>query len=297
MRHPEYQYLDLLETILTRGDKRIDRTGVGTLSIFGATMRFDLSDSKVPLLTTKRVAWSHAIREMLWFLSGSTNIRPLVEQGVHIWTDWPLAAYRKATGDTISRDAFEKTILTDPAFAARWGGLGPVYGKQWRDWVAVDGTHHDQIGTLIETLKQNPASRRMLFHGWNVGEIDQMALPPCHLLYQYHVSNGRLNCLCFQRSADVFLGLPFNLIGGAALQAMLAQQAGLALGEFVWMGGDVHLYLNHHEAAREQLGREPFGTPRLHLKSGVASIDEYQISDFMVGDYDPQPAIRAPVAV
>lgn len=298
MRYPEHQYLDLLRTVLLQGDRRVDRTGVGTLSIFGASMRFDLSDNRIPLLTTKRIPWAHAIREMLWFLSGSTNIRGLVENGVHIWTDWPLAAYRKATGEVIERDAFEKRIIEDPAFAERWGSVGRAYGAQWRDWIAADGTHHDQIATLIETLRKNPTSRRMLFHAWNVGELDQMALPPCHLLYQYHVtSDGRLNCMMTQRSVDLLLGCPWNVFETAVLQYMLAQQAGLTPGELIWSGGDVHLYLNHLDSAREQLGRTPRGAPRLHLRKGVASIDDYRIEDFIVSDYDPHPAIRAPVAV
>lgn len=209
-RHPEYQYLDLLSDVLERGDERLDRTGVGTRSIFGAMARFDLSDGTVPILTTKRVFWKTAVKEMLWFLTGQTNIQPLIRANVRIWTDWPLAAYRRETGEAISQSDFEKRIAEDDAFAARWGELGPVYGKQWRRWLGADGREHDQISELINTLRNNPSSRRMLFHGWNVAELSQMALPPCHMVYQYHVtSDGRLNSLCFQRSADLLLGVGF----------------------------------------------------------------------------------------
>lgn len=298
MRHPEQQYLDLMADILARGDARVDRTGVGTKSLFGAMMRFDLSDGAIPILTTKRVYWKMAVKEMLWFLTGGTNIQPLLKDKVTIWTDWPLAAYRRATGEDITQAAFEARIVADDAFAARWGELGPVYGKQWRRWLGPDGREHDQIATLIKGLRETPASRRLLFHAWNVPELGGMALPPCHMVYQYHVtSDGRLNGLMYQRSCDVLLGLPFNLAGAVALQAMLAQQADLALGEFVWMGGDVHLYLNHLEAAREQLTRQPRPLPTLQLARRADSIDDYRIEDFVVENYDPHPAIKADVAV
>jgi thymidylate synthase len=298
MRHPEHQYLDLLDRILTCGDRRVDRTGVGTLSVFGAMMRFDLSDGTAPILTTKRVYWKTAVKEMLWFLTGGTNIQGLLRDNVRIWTDWPLAAYRKATGEEVSQEEFERRIVEDDAFAARWGDLGPVYGKQWRRWLGPDGREHDQIARLVETLRTDPASRRMLFHGWNVAELGAMALPPCHLLYQYHVTGGgRLNAMLYQRSVDAYLGLPFNLVGAVALQAMLAQQAGLELGEFVWVGGDAHLYLNHLPQAREQLAREPRPAPRLALQRCAASIDDYRIEDFAVDGYDPHPPIHAEVAV
>lgn len=207
MRHPEYQYLDLLSHILENGDRRIDRTGVGTLSTFGAMVRFDLSKGEVPVLTTKRVFWKVAVKEMLWFLTGGTNIQPLLKENVRIWTDWPLAKYRQATGEDISQEAFEERIVNDDVFAAKWGELGPVYGKQWRRWLGADGREYDQIAELVNTLKTNPASRRMLFHAWNVPELGQMALPPCHMVYQFHcTSDGKLNALMFQRSCDLFLG-------------------------------------------------------------------------------------------
>ncbi len=295
-RHPEYQYLDLLDQVLAKGDRRIDRTGVGTLSIFGAMARFDLSES-VPILTTKRIFWKTAIKEMLWFLTGETNIQALLKENVRIWTDWPLARYRKETDDQISQLEFEKRVTDDDAFAARWGDLGPVYGKQWRRWQGPDGREYDQIGGVIEALRSNPSSRRILFHAWNVAELDQMALPPCHMVYQFHVSDGRLSCLLFQRSVDLLLGCAFNWAATVALQKMIAQQAGLELGEFVWMGGDVHLYLNHLDQAREQLRREPRPFPQLILKREAASIDDYKIEDFEIEGYDPHPHIAADVAV
>ncbi len=295
-RHPEIQYLELLKRVLDEGDKRIDRTGIGTLSVFGAMARFDVG-ACAPILTTKRVYWKTAIKEMLWFLTGETNIQALLKQNVRIWTDWPLARYRKETGDDLAQDAFEKRIVEDNSFAARWGDLGPVYGKQWRRWLGPDGREHDQIAGVIDALRHNPTSRRILFHGWNVAEVDQMALPPCHMVYQFHVAKGRLSCLLFQRSVDVLLGNPFNWVGAVALQAMIAQQCDLELGEFIWFGGDVHLYLNHLEQARLQLTREPRPFPRLVLNRRAASIDDYRIEDFSVEGYDPHPPIAADVAV
>jgi thymidylate synthase len=298
MRHPEYQYLDLLEQVLERGDQRDDRTGVGTRSLFGTMVRFDLSDGTAPILTTKRVYWKTAIKEMLWFLTGNTNIQALLREKVTIWTDWPLATYRKETGDQISQADFEKRIVEDDDFAAKWGELGPVYGKQWRRWLGPDGQEHDQIDALVGMLRNNPSSRRILFHGWNVAELGEMALPPCHMVYQYHVtSDGKLNCLLFQRSVDLLLGAAFNWCGASALQLMLAQQAGLAPGELVWVGGDTHLYLNHVDQAREQLTRTPRPFPTIKLDRTAESIDDYRIEDFIVEGYDPHPPIKAEVAV
>lgn len=298
MRHPEYQYLDLLERVLERGDQRLDRTGVGAKSLFGELLRFDLSAGQVPILTTKRVYWKTAVKEMLWFLTGRTNIRELLEQNVRIWTDWPLARYRERTGTDISQEDFEARILSDQAFARDWGELGPVYGKQWRRWVDADGKEHDQIATLLDTLEHNPASRRMLFHSWNVGDLDKMALPPCHMVYQYHVnSRGQLNCLMFQRSCDLFLGAAFNWSAGSALLLMLAQQAGLRPGELVWVGGDVHIYLNHVDQVREQMSRQPRPFPTMRLIRHPATIDDYRIDDFEVSGYDPHSPIHGDVAV
>ncbi|MDP5279406.1 thymidylate synthase [Sphingomonas sp. DG1-23] len=298
MRHPEYQYLDLLARVLDAGDERIDRTGVGTRSIFGAMVRFDLSDGTVPILTTKRVYWKTAVKEMLWFLTGGTNIQSLLRENVRIWTDWPLDAYRRETGEDIGQAEFERRVVADDEFARRWGELGPVYGKQWRRWLGPDGHEHDQIADLVRALRENPTSRRLLFHGWNVAELGAMALPPCHMVYQYHVtSDGRLNCLLFQRSVDLLLGAAFNFVGATALQLMLAQQAGLTPGELIWVGGDVHLYLNHLDQAREQLTRSPRPFPTMTLKRRGADIDDYRISDFEVTNYTPHPPISADVAV
>ncbi|MBY9063884.1 thymidylate synthase [Sphingomonas yunnanensis] len=298
MPHPEQPYLDLMAQVLERGDERLDRTGVGTRSLFGAMLRFDLADGTAPILTTKRVYWKTAVKEMLWFLSGGTNIQPLLRDNVRIWTDWPLDVYRRATGETIAQEEFERRILADDEFAARWGGLGPVYGKQWRRWLGADGREYDQIAELVRTLRENPTSRRMLFHAWNVPELGAMSLPPCHMVYQYHVSGGgRLNCLLYQRSVDLLLGAPFNFVGAAALQLMLAQQADLMPGELVWVGGDVHLYLNHLEQAQEQLRRTPRVVPQMRLTRRPDSIDGYAIGDFAVEGYDPHGVIRADVAV
>jgi thymidylate synthase len=295
-RHPEYQYLDLLNQVLEHGDRRVDRTGVGTLSIFGAMTRFDLG-AGAPILTTKRVYWKTSVKEMLWFLTGGTNIQPLLKENVRIWTDWPLARYRKETGEDVSQAVFETRIVEDDVFARRWGDLGPVYGKQWRRWQGPDGREYDQIAGVIDALRHNPTSRRILFHGWNVAEIDRMALPPCHMVYQFHVSNGRLSCMLLQRSVDLFLGCAFNWAATVALQSMIAQQCDLELGDFVWVGGDVHLYLNHLDQARLQLTREPRPFPKLRLNRRAESIDDYRIDDFSVEDYDPHPHIAGDVAV
>ena len=308
MAHYEDQYLDLMRRIWDEGDERIDRTGVGTRSIFGATMRFSLADDAVPLLTTKRVYWKAAARELLWFLSGETNIRPLVAQKVGIWTDWPLDKYRKATGEDISQADFEARIVDDAAFAERWGDLGPVYGKQWTDWPvyedAGEGLYRrrvrgiDQVSEVVESLRANPGSRRHIIEGWNVAELPGMALPPCHKTYQFHVSSGnRLTGLLQQRSCDFALGFPFNIFALALFTRMIAQQAGLEAHEIVWQGGDVHLYLNHEDLVREQLSRTPGGTPKLKIHRKPDNIHGYRFEDFEVLDYAPQSAISAPVAV
>jgi len=308
--HYEQQYLDLMRHVWRHGDERVDRTGVGTRSILGATMRFSLAGDAVPLLTTKRVYWKTAAREMLWFLTGETNIRPLVAQGVHIWTDWPLDRYRRATGEDIAMADFEAMILADEDFAREWGDLGPVYGKQWVDWPRYEPAPeagadlyrratrgHNQIEALVEGIRRNPASRRLLFTGWNVDEVDRMALPPCHMTYQFQVADGRLNGLLFQRSCDLALGVPFNIFGLALLTRMLALQCDLAPGEIVWQGGDVHLYLNHAALVEEQIGRTPSGTPRLEIVRRPETIFRHRIEDFVVHDYHPQAHIAAPVAV
>ncbi|MEM8725526.1 MAG: thymidylate synthase [Pseudomonadota bacterium] len=304
--HPEWQYLDLMRQIWECGSERTDRTGVGTRSIAGAMLRYGLADGAMPLLTTKRVYWKTATREMLWFLTGETNIRPLVLQGVKIWNEWPHARYVRETGEDIPLEDFVQRIADDETFAAKWGDLGPVYGKQWVDWPTYryrsDGLYEkgegiNQVAEVVESLRINPGSRRHIIEGWNVAELDRMALPPCHKTYQFHVAGNRLNCLLYQRSCDVALGLPFNLWSAALLTRMMAQQTGLEPGELVWMGGDVHLYLNHAHLIEEQLTREPQGNPTLEITRKPETIFDYQIEDFVVHDYAPLPPIKAPVAV
>ena len=304
--HPEWQYLDLMRRIWEEGSERLDRTGVGTRSIFGTMLRFDLADGAMPLITTKRVYWKTATREMLWFLTGETNIRPLVLQGVKIWNEWPHARYVEETGEEIALEDFVQRIADDEDFAARWGDLGPVYGKQWVDWPTYryrkDGLYEkgagiNQVAQVVESLRTNPGSRRHIIEGWNVAELERMALPPCHKTYQFHVAGNRLNCALYQRSCDVALGLPFNLWSGALLTRMMAQQVDLEPGEFVWMGGDTHLYLNHEHLIVEQLGREPQGCPGLELVRRPETIFDYAIEDFEVTGYTPHPPIKAPVAV
>ncbi|GAA4037000.1 thymidylate synthase [Parerythrobacter jejuensis] len=304
--HPEQQYLDLMRHIWDHGSERVDRTGIGTRSVFGATLRFDLADGAMPLLTTKRVYWKTATREMLWFLTGETNIRPLVLQGVKIWNEWPHARYVEETGDELALDDFVQRIADDEAFAKQWGDLGPVYGKQWVDWPTYryrkdglfeQGEGINQVAQVVDSLRNNPGSRRHIIEGWNVAEVDRMALPPCHKTYQFHVADGRLNCALYQRSCDVALGLPFNLWSAALLQRMLAQQTDLEPGELVWMGGDTHLYLNHEHLITQQLSREPQGSPTLEILRRPDSIFGYRIEDFVVHNYTPQAPIKAPVAV
>ncbi|MCT7654973.1 thymidylate synthase [Oceanimonas sp. NS1] len=261
-------YLELMQHILDHGEHKEDRTGTGTLSVFGYQMRFNLADG-FPLVTTKKCHLRSIIHELLWFLNGDTNIAYLKDNGVSIWDEW-------ASDD---------------------GDLGPVYGKQWRSWEAADGRVIDQISQALETIKTNPDSRRIIVSAWNVGEIDQMALAPCHALFQFYVANGRLSCQLYQRSCDVFLGLPFNIASYALLTMMMAQQAGLTPGDFVWTGGDVHLYSNHLEQARLQLGREPKALPTMRLARRPNSLFEYVYEDFILEDYHPHPHIKAPVAI
>jgi len=297
----EIQYLDLVRRVWTGGVERGDRTGTGTRALFGETMRFNLSDGTVPLLTTKRIYWKTAVRELIWFLSGSSSIRPLVEQGVHIWTDWPLERFNLATGEGLDRDAFEARILADDGFAAQWGDLGPVYGVQWRHWprlgAAPDDPGIDQIAALVAGLKANPASRRHIFTGWNVADLPRMALPPCHMTYQYFVADGRLSGILYQRSCDLGLGFAFNIFEAALLVRMLAQICDLEPGELVWMGADCHVYLNHEHLVTEQLAREPRPFPKLELLRRPDDIFGYRFEDFAVTGYDPHPHIAAPVAV
>ena len=261
-------YLDLISRILKDGVAQEDRTGTGTLSVFGHQMRFDLSQG-FPLVTTKKLHLRSIIIELLWFLRGDTNIAWLKENKVSIWDEW----------------------------ADENGDLGPVYGKQWRDWVGPDGRHFDQIAALIQMINTNPGSRRQVVSAWNPADIGEMALPPCHLLFQTYVANGRLSLQLYQRSCDVFLGVPFNIASYALLTHILAQQCGLEAGEFVWTGGDCHLYSNHLDQARLQLTRDPRPLPRLAIHRRPDAIDDYRYEDFEILDYDPHPHISAPVAV
>jgi thymidylate synthase len=304
--HWEWQYLDLMRRIWEHGDERVDRTGVGTRSLFGAQLRFDLSGGEMPLLTTKRVFWKSATRELLWFLTGKTNIRALCAQGVEIWTDWPLDRYRRETGDNMSRADFSRRIVADADFAEQWGDLGPVYGKQWVDWPTYEpageglfrrGQGINQVQQVVDSLRANPGSRRHIIEGWNVAELDAMALPPCHKTYQFHVADGKLSGLLYQRSCDLGLGFAFNIWSLALLTQMLAQQTGYEPGEAVWMGADVHLYLNHAALVEEQLSRSPSGGARLEIARKPETIFDYRIEDFVVTGYEPQAHIPAPVAV
>ena len=261
-------YLDLMRHALEHGTPKDDRTGTGTLSVFGYQMRFDLGEG-FPLLTTKKLHLRSIIYELLWFLRGDTNVRYLQENGVRIWNEW----------------------------ADENGELGPVYGAQWRSWRAADGRVIDQITQLVEQIKTNPDSRRLIVSAWNVGELDKMALMPCHLLFQFYVANGRLSCQMYQRSGDIFLGVPFNIASYALLTMMIAQVCGLEPGEFIHTLGDAHLYANHMEQARLQLSREPRKLPHMRLNPAVKSIFDFQYSDFELTGYDPHPHIKAEVAV
>ena len=262
------QYLDLMQDILQQGSTKTDRTGTGTLSVFGRQLRFDLSKG-FPLVTTKRLHLRSIIYEMLWFLRGDTNIKFLNDHGVTIWDEW----------------------------ADSLGELGPVYGSQWRSWPAPSGRHIDQISDVLLKIKSNPDSRRHIVTAWNPADVDKMALPPCHAMFQFYVANGKLSCQLYQRSADYFLGVPFNIASYALLTQMVAQQCDLQPGEFIWTGGDVHLYLNHLEQAKLQLSRMPFDIPKLVIKRKPDSLFEYQFEDFEVADYQYHPAIKASIAV
>jgi thymidylate synthase len=296
--HPEQQYLDLLRDCLENGDPRTDRTGVGTLSVFGRQLRYDLFKG-FPLYTTKRVFWKTAFKEMLWMLSGGNQLRELLEQNVRIWTDWPLDKYRKATGDEISQEDFEQRILEDEAFSAKWGYLGELYGRQWRAWKTPDGREIDQVSAVVDALKNNPTSRRMLWEGWNVAELETMSLPPCHKSYIW-ATNQRDNKLNLQiqiRSSDLGLGLAFNTCAGAMLVHIMAQQCGYEPGDLVISIADVHVYKSHLPMVKEILKREPRDWPELIIKRKPESLFDYTIDDFEVIGYDPHPHIPAPVAV
>ena len=262
------QYLDMMRLVRETGTRKEDRTGTGTLSVFGHQMRFDLGQG-FPLVTTKRLHVKSIIHELLWFLSGDSNIRYLKDNGVSIWDEW----------------------------ADENGELGPVYGVQWRSWPAPDGRKIDQVAQIMQQLRETPDSRRIILSAWNVAEIENMALPPCHCLFQFHVADGKLSCQLYQRSCDIFLGVPFNIASYALLTHMLAQQAELDVGDFIWTGGDCHLYLNHLEQADEQLTREPLPLPKLAIKRRPPSIFDYRYEDFEILGYEAHPHIKAAVAV
>lgn len=262
------QYLDLMRHVQEHGTTKTDRTGTGTISVFGHQMRFDLS-AGFPMLTTKKLHIKSIIHELIWFLAGSTNTAYLKENGVSIWDEW----------------------------ADENGELGPIYGYQWRNWPTPDGRHIDQISQVLQQIKNTPDSRRMIVSSWNVADIEKMKLPPCHAFFQFYVADGKLSCQLYQRSADIFLGVPFNIASYAILTHMMAQQAGLEVGDFVWSGGDCHLYANHLEQVALQLTREPMPLPRLHIKRKPDSLFDYRYDDFEILDYQHHPHIKAPVAV
>ena len=306
------QYLDLLKDVLAHGDRKEDRTGTGTISVFGRQMRFNLADG-FPLVTTKKVNLKAIIHELLWFLTGDTNIQPLVKNDVKIWNEWAYQVYLEKNNlvETYPRYSeiwqdkmkeFVESVKTDDLFAKEYGELGPIYGKQWRKWVGSHG-EIDQIAEAVNLIKNDPTSRRIIVSGWNVGEILELikdhhhAPPPCHSLFQFMVINGKLSCQLYQRSADLFLGVPFNIASYALLTMMMAQVTGLQPGEFVHTFGDAHIYSNHMDQVKEQLSREPRALPTMKINSAVRDIFSFKYEDFTLEGYDPHPLIKAPIAV
>ncbi len=309
--HVDLIYLDLIERIKREGVKKTDRTGTGTISLLGHQMRFDLSKG-FPLLTTKKVPIKSIIHELIWFLHGDTNLKYLADNNVHIWDEWPYKAYLIKNNITLPQTGsdewkagikeFVEKIKTDENFAKEYGNLGPIYGYQWRNWPAPNGEHIDQLKNVIEQIKKSPDSRRLIVSAWNVADIDEMAkagLPPCHCLFQFYVADGKLSCQLYQRSCDTFLGVPFNIASYALLTMIVAQVTNLKLGEFVWTGGDTHLYLNHLEQADLQLSRKndirPM--PTMKINPDKKNIEDFTIEDFELVDYNPHDAIKAPIAV
>ncbi|ARF16027.1 thymidylate synthase [Sporosarcina ureae] len=311
------QYLDLCQHILETGTKKGDRTGTGTYSVFGYQMRFDLAQG-FPLLTTKKTAFRLIVSELLWFIKGDTNIRTLIQERNGIWDEWAFERYVNSAaytgpdmtdfGRRVLKDeefatvykaelaSFKEKILADEEFAKQHGDLGPVYGKQWRAWDSANGVI-DQLAQVIDSIKHNPDSRRHIVTAWNPAEVDDMALPPCHLLFQFYVADGKLSCQLYQRSADVFLGVPFNIASYALLIHLIAHECGLEVGEFVHTLGDAHLYQNHIDQVHEQLSREPKELPTLHVNYDGRSIFELTTEDISIEGYDPHPRIKAPIAV
>lgn len=311
-------YQELLQDILTNGTKKEDRTGTGTISVFGRQMRFDLA-AGFPLVTTKRVPFRLIASEMLWFIKGDTNIRYLLQHNNHIWNEWAFKKWvesadysgpdmrnfglRSQQDETFKlqydeqMDEFVKKVLEDDEFAKQYGELGDVYGKQWRDWTTTQGGTIDQLKEVIHMIKTNPDSRRLIVSAWNPEDVPSMALPPCHTLFQFYVAEGKLSCQLYQRSADTFLGVPFNIAGYALLTHLIAHECGLGVGEFVHTIGDAHIYTNHMDQIQTLLSREPRELPTLKLNKVVASIFDFDVSDIEMLDYNPHPTIKAPVAV
>lgn len=290
------QYHELMDRVLREGIDKSDRTGTGTRSVFGHQMRFDLAEG-FPMVTTKKLHLKSILHELIWFISGDTNIRYLCQNGVRIWDDWPFATYAKSTDyDGIDMKEFAARIAADADFAAKWGDLGPVYGYQWRFWPGPNGPV-DQLRDVLEGIRRNPDGRRHIVSAWNPGYIDQMALPPCHAFFQFYVADGKLSCQLYQRSADIFLGVPFNIASYALLIHMMAQDLGLGVGDFVHTLGDAHIYSNHMDQVQLQLSREPRALPTLKLNPSVKSLFDFRYEDVELVGYDPHPHIPAPVAV
>lgn len=318
INHVDEAYLKLCKHILVEGTEKGDRTGTGTWSTFGYQMRFNLQEG-FPLLTTKRTAFRLIATELLWFLKGDTNVRTLIAQNNHIWDEWAFEKWVKSTdyigpdmtnfGNRATKDddfkvvykeqmaIFQEKILRDDLFAETYGDLGPVYGKQWRSWPDAAGGTIDQIKNVIESLKNNPNSRRHIVTAWNPAEVEDMALPPCHSLFQFYVADGKLSCQLYQRSADVFLGVPFNIASYALLTHLIAKECNLEVGDFVHTLGDAHIYTNHLQQVQEQMSREARALPKIVLNGNKQSIFEFEMEDLVIEGYDPHPSIKAPIAV
>lgn len=307
-QNPDIIYQDLLREIIECGNKKTDRTGTGTISRFGTQMRFDLSLG-FPLLTTKKLPFKMIFGELLWFIKGDTKIRTLLKDNIHIWDEWPFKYYliaNKLPVPVVNSDEWKKQmneftdrIMSDDEFNKKWGDLGPVYGKQWRNWETSTGSI-DQLKQAVETIRKNPDSRRIIVSAWNPAEIEEMAkagLPPCHCLFQFFVADGKLSCQLYQRSCDTFLGVPFNIASYSLLTHMIAHVTGLQPGEFIWTGGDTHIYSNHLDQVNELLGRKPKKVPSIKIKRKVNELWDFTVDDIELVDYDPHPSIKAPIAV